>query len=180
MVIRDERYRVRLVFPFLCTPTASVAMSIPIGFREFSEDDYRKFIRTRLRILCGDVVTPTASTFDRQLKIADKNIDADIRNESCCAIACAIFGELLRQTRTQSSCAAPGGATGIGIIAFQSSSAPYWPGEAAKSEDAQRLSTFWADINRAVLSDLQDECAAISASQKHSNSSSGRSPKTET
>jgi hypothetical protein len=55
-------------------------MSSPIGFREFSEDDYRKFIRTlseeelvkagkRLRILCGDVVTPTPSTFDRQLKI---------------------------------------------------------------------------------------------------------------
>jgi len=44
------------------------------------EDDYRKFIRTpsdqelikagkRLRILCGDVVTPTPSTFDRQLEI---------------------------------------------------------------------------------------------------------------
>jgi len=55
-------------------------MCSPIGFREFSEDDYRKFIRTlsdkeliqagkRHRILCGDVVTPTASTFDRQLKI---------------------------------------------------------------------------------------------------------------
>jgi hypothetical protein len=47
-----------------------VAMSSPIGLREFSEDDYRKFIRTisdeelinagkRLRILCGDVVTTT-------------------------------------------------------------------------------------------------------------------------
>jgi hypothetical protein len=55
-------------------------MSSPIGFREFSEDDYRKFIRTlsdeelikagkRLRILCGDVVTENPSTFDRQLKI---------------------------------------------------------------------------------------------------------------
>ncbi len=55
-------------------------MSSPIGFREFSEDDYRKFIRTlsdeelvnagkRLRILCGNVVTPTLGTFDRQLKI---------------------------------------------------------------------------------------------------------------
>jgi hypothetical protein len=55
-------------------------MSSPIGFREFSEDDYRKFIRTlsdeelikagnRLRILCGHVVTPTPSTFDKQLKI---------------------------------------------------------------------------------------------------------------
>jgi hypothetical protein len=42
-------------------------MSSPIGFRQFSEDDYRKFIRTlsddelikagkRLRVLCGDVV----------------------------------------------------------------------------------------------------------------------------
>ena len=55
-------------------------MSSPIGFREFNEDEYRKFIRTlsdaelikagtRLRILCGDVVTPIPSTFDRQLKI---------------------------------------------------------------------------------------------------------------
>jgi hypothetical protein len=54
-------------------------MSSPIGFREFSEDDYHKFIRTlsdeelikagkRLRILCGDVVTATrplnADTFE--------------------------------------------------------------------------------------------------------------------
>jgi hypothetical protein len=49
-------------------------------FCEFSEDDYREFIRTlsheglinagkRLRTLCGDVVTPTPSTFDRQLRI---------------------------------------------------------------------------------------------------------------
>jgi hypothetical protein len=55
-------------------------MSSPIGLRGFNEDDYRKFIRTlsdqelikagkRLRILSGDVVTPTPSTFDRQLKI---------------------------------------------------------------------------------------------------------------
>jgi hypothetical protein len=55
-------------------------MSSPIGFREFSEDEYRKFIRTlsdeelikagkRLLILCSDVVTPTPSTFDRQLEI---------------------------------------------------------------------------------------------------------------
>jgi hypothetical protein len=55
-------------------------MSSPIGFREFSEDEYRKFIQTlsdqelikagtQLRILCGDVVTPTPSTFARQLKI---------------------------------------------------------------------------------------------------------------
>jgi hypothetical protein len=50
-------------------------MSSPIGLREFSEDDYRKFIRTlsdeelikagkRLRILCGDVVTPMPGTLD--------------------------------------------------------------------------------------------------------------------
>jgi len=49
-------------------------MSSPIGFREFSEDDYRKFIRTlsdeelikagkRLRILCGDVVNPESEHF---------------------------------------------------------------------------------------------------------------------
>jgi len=55
-------------------------LSSPIGFREFNEDDYHKFIRTLsdeelfkagkpLRILCGDVVTPMPSTFDRQLKI---------------------------------------------------------------------------------------------------------------
>jgi hypothetical protein len=55
-------------------------MSSPIGFREFSEDDYRKFIRTlsddelikegrRLRVLSGDVVTPMPSAFDQQLKI---------------------------------------------------------------------------------------------------------------
>jgi hypothetical protein len=50
-------------------------MSSPIGFREFSEDDYRKFIRTlpdeelikagkQLRILCGEIVTPTPSALD--------------------------------------------------------------------------------------------------------------------
>jgi hypothetical protein len=55
-------------------------MSSPIDFREFSEEDYRKLIRTlsdeelvkagkRLRILCGDIVTPNPSAFDRQLKI---------------------------------------------------------------------------------------------------------------
>ena len=55
-------------------------MSDPIGLREFNEAAYRKFIRTlsdeelmkagkRLRILCGDVVTATPSTFDRQLKL---------------------------------------------------------------------------------------------------------------
>ena len=55
-------------------------MSSPIGFREFSEDEYPKFVRAlsneelikagkRLRMLCGDVVTATPSTFDRQLNI---------------------------------------------------------------------------------------------------------------
>jgi len=55
-------------------------MSSPIGFREFNEDDYRRFVRAlpdeeliksgkRLRALCGDVVTTMPSTFDRQLKI---------------------------------------------------------------------------------------------------------------
>jgi hypothetical protein len=55
-------------------------MFSPIGLRGFNEAAYRKFIRTlsdeelikagkRLRILCGDVVTPNPSTFDRQLKI---------------------------------------------------------------------------------------------------------------
>jgi hypothetical protein len=50
-------------------------MSSAIGFREFSEEDYRKFIRTlseeelikagkRLRISCGDVVTPTPGCLD--------------------------------------------------------------------------------------------------------------------
>ena len=66
-----------------CFPSCGSAMSSPIGFREFSEDDYRKFIQTlsdeelvkavkRLRILCGDVVTPTPSTFERQLEICRK------------------------------------------------------------------------------------------------------------
>ena len=68
-------------------------MSSPIGFREFSEDDYRKFIRTlsdeelvkagkRLRILCGDVVAPTPGTFDRQLKFAAKSIGVDTQDRS--------------------------------------------------------------------------------------------------
>jgi hypothetical protein len=50
-------------------------MSSPLGFHEFNEDEYRKFIRTlsdeelinagkRLRILCSDVVTPTPGTLD--------------------------------------------------------------------------------------------------------------------
>jgi len=72
--------RARILFPSSATPTRESAMSSPIGFHEFSEDDYLKFIRTlsdeelvkagkRLRILCGDVVTPNPSTFDRQLRI---------------------------------------------------------------------------------------------------------------
>ena len=65
--------RARLTSLPLHSKTIGVAMSSPIGFREFDEDDYRKFIRTlsdeelvkvgkRLRILCGDVVIPTPST----------------------------------------------------------------------------------------------------------------------
>jgi hypothetical protein len=55
-------------------------MSSAIGFREFNEDEYRKFVKTlsdeelikagkQLRILCDDVVTPIPSGFDKQLKI---------------------------------------------------------------------------------------------------------------
>jgi hypothetical protein len=55
----------RSLLPSLCTPIVSVALPGPIGFREFSEDEYRKFIRTlsdeelikagqRVRIFCGD------------------------------------------------------------------------------------------------------------------------------
>jgi len=69
-----------MMFPSSAFQPRVAAMSSPIGFREFSEDDYRKFIQTlsdeelikagkRLRVLCGDVVTPTPSAFDRQLKI---------------------------------------------------------------------------------------------------------------
>jgi hypothetical protein len=76
----DTRQLAKIFSPSSAIPTAGVAMSSPIGFREFSEDDYRKFIRTlsdeeltkagkRFRILCGDVVIPTPSAFDRQLKI---------------------------------------------------------------------------------------------------------------
>jgi hypothetical protein len=42
----SKRCYVRISFPSSATPTVSVAMFSPIGFREFSEDDYRKFIRT--------------------------------------------------------------------------------------------------------------------------------------
>jgi len=60
-------------------------MSNPIGLCEFNEAAYRKFIRTlsdeelikggkELRILCGDVVTTTPNTFDRQLKICRRRI----------------------------------------------------------------------------------------------------------
>jgi hypothetical protein len=62
------------------SPAREQSMSSPIGFREFSEDEYRKFIQTlsneelikagkRLRSLCGDVVLTTPSAFQRQLKI---------------------------------------------------------------------------------------------------------------
>src|SRR6267154_5829723 len=79
------------------TPIYGFAMSSPIGFREFSEVEYRKFIRTlsdqellkagkRLRILCGEVVTPTPGTFDRQLEICREEyrrsgrlVDAEIK-----------------------------------------------------------------------------------------------------
>ena len=55
-------------------------MSSAIAFREFNEDEYRRFVRTlsdeelikagrRLRTLCGDVVLITPSAFQRQLKI---------------------------------------------------------------------------------------------------------------
>lgn len=70
----------RCFFPSSALQLFGVSMSSPIGLREFNEDEYRRFIRTlsdgelikagkRLRILCGNVVTPMPSTFDRQLKI---------------------------------------------------------------------------------------------------------------
>lgn len=51
-----------------------------IALKEYDEAKYREFIRTltdeelvktgkQLRILCGDVVTPIVSVFDRELKI---------------------------------------------------------------------------------------------------------------
>jgi len=80
-----KSYHAKIVSPSSATPTVSVAMSSPTGFREFNEYEYRKFIRTlsdeelikagkRLRILCGDVVTPTPSTFDQQFKICREEI----------------------------------------------------------------------------------------------------------
>jgi hypothetical protein len=56
-------------------------MSSPIALVEFNDDDYRKFIRTlsdeelikagkRLRVLCGDFVTPVPSAFDRKFLIS--------------------------------------------------------------------------------------------------------------
>ena len=62
------------------TPLPGVEMSSPIAFREFNEDEYRRFARTlsdeelikagkRLRSLCGDVVLTTPSAFQIQLKI---------------------------------------------------------------------------------------------------------------
>jgi hypothetical protein len=70
---------------FLCTSIVGVAMSSPIGFREFNEDDYRRFIRTlsdqellkagkRLRILCGDVITATPSMFDSTTQILPRRM----------------------------------------------------------------------------------------------------------
>jgi hypothetical protein len=67
-------------------------MSSPIGFQEFREDDYRKFIGTlsdeelikagkRLRILCGDVITPTRARSIDNSQFVAKNIGADIRND---------------------------------------------------------------------------------------------------
>ena len=63
------------------------------GHTRGTRKNYRKFVRTlsdeelakagkRPRILCGDVVTPKPSTFNRQLKSAARNIDGDIRNDS--------------------------------------------------------------------------------------------------
>ena len=68
-------------------------MSSPIAFREFSEDEYRRFVQTlsdeelikagkRLRRLCGDIVLTTRSGFQKRLKYAAKNIGAGIRKAS--------------------------------------------------------------------------------------------------
>ena len=69
-----------LELPSSALQTVGAAMFSEIGFREFNEDEYRKFVKTlsdeelikagkRLRILCGEVVTPIPSGFDKQLKI---------------------------------------------------------------------------------------------------------------
>jgi hypothetical protein len=72
--VRPESH-VRIFSPSSTTPFSWCRDVQPNRFREFNEDEYRKFIRTlsdeelikagkRLRILCGDVVTPTPSTLD--------------------------------------------------------------------------------------------------------------------
>ena len=64
-------------------------MSSAIGFREFREDEYGKFIRTlsdeelmkageRLRILCGDVVTPTSERIRQTVENLPGRISAQI------------------------------------------------------------------------------------------------------
>jgi hypothetical protein len=87
-----EFYHAKMIVPSSATPTVGVAMSSAIGFREFSEDEYRKFIRTlsddelikagkRLRMSCGDVVPPIPSGFDKQLKICREEYRQDIREQ---------------------------------------------------------------------------------------------------
>ena|ERR1700687_1110517 len=85
-------------------PTVSVAMSSPIGFREFKEDG--NFIPTisdeeliragkQLPMLCGDVVTPTPSTARStdNLRFAGKNIGVDIRNDLLDLRCIPLFGK---------------------------------------------------------------------------------------
>ncbi len=68
-------------------------MSSPIGFREFNEDEYRKFIRTLsdeelIKQGNGSVSCAAMSLHPRpahstgSLKSAAKSIGADIRNDS--------------------------------------------------------------------------------------------------
>jgi hypothetical protein len=77
-----SKIRVKICFPFLCTPLPSTPMSnlSPIGFREFSEDDYRKFIRTlsdeklvqlgkTLRMLVYPKMVGQPSAFERKLEL---------------------------------------------------------------------------------------------------------------
>ena len=65
---------------------ADVSAFAPSG-PEFNQDEYQKFVRMlsddelikageRLRMSCGDVVTPTPSTFDRQLKVLPGRVSA--------------------------------------------------------------------------------------------------------
>ena len=62
------------------SPGREQPMSSPIAFREFNEEEYRRFVQMlsdeelieagkRLRSLCGDVVLVTPSAFRRQLEI---------------------------------------------------------------------------------------------------------------